>query len=349
MLTHRGFSAWITVDGKPLPEYLVAVDSNINRTSCWIPSEAGKNFAVHWEDHGGEIDTCAYITLDGLVVPGQFLFGKGKASRQGVRTSPSTERPFVFQTVDINVGQATSGSSSKDLGMIVLRIKRVARVKTQSPNSMLELPPTSLGKRKNGDHCIGFGQEARTNEQSQTTWSVVPYEQEEQKSARPSTYVSFAFRYRSRGTLSLLKFIEILFSYPPDFLETQGIAPESMAGLALPPTPARTPMRRVVSLPPTMPTVGVLMPPRKKAKVAMISQVVSSCRLGSMQVLDKSFIPRFQGQVPYSRPSCDARRAVSLKSGLPGEGLLVFHQMGETPWRDSGESSEASGSQDSNF
>lgn len=42
MLTHRGFSAWIMVDGKPLPEYLVAVDNKSHRVSCWIPSEEGQ-------------------------------------------------------------------------------------------------------------------------------------------------------------------------------------------------------------------------------------------------------------------------------------------------------------------
>jgi type VI protein secretion system component VasK len=42
MLTYRGFSAWIMVDGKPLPEYLVAVDNKTHRISCWIPSEEGQ-------------------------------------------------------------------------------------------------------------------------------------------------------------------------------------------------------------------------------------------------------------------------------------------------------------------
>lgn len=43
MLTHRGFSAWITVgDEERLPEYLVAVDSEEHRVSCWVPGEEGK-------------------------------------------------------------------------------------------------------------------------------------------------------------------------------------------------------------------------------------------------------------------------------------------------------------------
>jgi hypothetical protein len=46
------------------------------------------------------VDTCSFITLDGYVVPGRFLFGTGVAWRQGVRTGPSTERPFIFSNVE---------------------------------------------------------------------------------------------------------------------------------------------------------------------------------------------------------------------------------------------------------
>jgi hypothetical protein len=116
MLTHRGFSAWIVVDGKPVPEYLVAEDTKAARVSCWIPSEAGQvgtappcftlqltfsqKFSVHWKDHGGKVDSCSFISLDGLVVPGRFLFGSGDTFRQGVRSSTTTERPFVFQKIE---------------------------------------------------------------------------------------------------------------------------------------------------------------------------------------------------------------------------------------------------------
>lgn len=42
MLNHRGFSAWITVGDEALPEYLVAVDDEAHRVSCWIPGDEGK-------------------------------------------------------------------------------------------------------------------------------------------------------------------------------------------------------------------------------------------------------------------------------------------------------------------
>jgi len=33
---------WIEVDGKELPEFDVEVDEVAKKTTCWIPSEAGK-------------------------------------------------------------------------------------------------------------------------------------------------------------------------------------------------------------------------------------------------------------------------------------------------------------------
>jgi len=54
---------------------------------------------VYWQDHGGAVDSCAFITLDGLVVPGRFLFGDGIASRSGARVSKTSEKPFMFQKV----------------------------------------------------------------------------------------------------------------------------------------------------------------------------------------------------------------------------------------------------------
>lgn len=50
-------------------------------------------------DHDSGIDSAAFIILDGMTIPGRFLFGEGEASRSGVRTGASTERPLVFADV----------------------------------------------------------------------------------------------------------------------------------------------------------------------------------------------------------------------------------------------------------
>jgi len=215
MLTHSGFSAWVVSNGKVLPEYLVAVDEQSHRVSCWIPGTEGHTFDVYWQDHGGNVDSCGFIILDGLVVPGRFLFGQGTTSRGGVRASKSTERPFMFQKVTEIATESPQRATAKEAGMITLKIKRIKRVFNRPPNAIQPLPGLPVkGKRQVGDLCIGFGEEVQTFEQYSSTWSVVPYDQDVPGATKPSTYVSFVFRYRS-----------------PDFLEAQGISVEKEATL----------------------------------------------------------------------------------------------------------------------
>jgi len=228
MLTHRGFSAWVVSNGQALPEYLVAVDEQSHRVSCWIPGAEGHTFDVYWQDHGGNVDSCGFIVLDGLVVPGRFLFGQGIASRGGLRASKSTERPFMFHKIPEIAIESPQRAAAKEAGMITLKIKRIKRVLHRPPNAIQSLPGlTVLGKRKVGDLCIGFGEEVPTFEQYSSTWSVVPHDQDIPGATKPSTYVSFVFRYRS-----------------PDFLEAQGISVEK------PPALKKAFARRVTSLPP---------------------------------------------------------------------------------------------------
>lgn len=153
MPAHREFSACIVSNNQPLPEYLVAVDKTANKVSCWIPSEAGKQFSVHWRDQGSNIHTCAFISLDGFVVPGRFLYGSGNTSREGVRTSSTTERPFIFseyQDICLN------GKCNKDTGTIVLKIKRVRLDGHKSANALQKLPDASPSQTIVSGHCIGY-------------------------------------------------------------------------------------------------------------------------------------------------------------------------------------------------
>ncbi|PFH54215.1 hypothetical protein AMATHDRAFT_135865 [Amanita thiersii Skay4041] len=250
MLNHYGFSAWIEVDGKELPEYLVAVDNETNRVSCWIPGEEGQPFSVHWKDHGGQVDTCTYITLDGFVVPGKFLFGEGTAYRQGVRTSRTTERPFLFQKV---THDAMDGNAAKDIGMITLRVKRIIRLASRPANEIQNLPSVVLGKRKTGDLFIAFGNEVPVAEQHLSTWSVMAYEQEGPQQDKPKTYVSFVFRYRTR-----------------DFLEAQGIVSDSEKILAN--APQKSTSRRIASSPISMRSLITSSPSPERLKNLDLSQ-----------------------------------------------------------------------------
>ncbi|KAJ7172281.1 hypothetical protein C8R46DRAFT_1085385 [Mycena filopes] len=291
MLTHRGFSAWIVVDGKPLPEYLVAEDTKAGRVSCWIPSEEGQKFSVFWKDHGGKVDSCAFISLDGL------------ASRGGVRSSARTERPFVFQKIE--QAESSSQAVNKDLGMITLRIKRIQRVAGRPANPLQPLP-TTLGKRKAGELCVGFGQDQPTVDQYAYTWSVTPYEKDGPVTGRtPKTYVSFVFRYRTR-----------------EWLQMQGIMPECDVPASPPATRAST---RRVSSAPAMPG------PASKPAVLITPRA-------SPTPPKKKFKPSLE-EKPYlgaarrpRRPSADMRRTVSYQIpslGNSGPQLFKFESLDE--------------------
>jgi len=302
MLTHRGFSAWIVVDGKPVPEYLVAEDTKAARVSCWVPSEAGQKFSVHWKDHGGKVDSCSFISLDGLVVPGRFLFGSGETFRQGVRSSTTTERPFVFQKIEQD--EPSTHAVNKDVGMITLRVKRIQRVASRPANPVQQLPSVTLGKRKAGELCVSFGEDKQAFDQFAYTWSVKPYEKDAPAGSRtPSTYVSFVFRYRSR-----------------EFLQMQGIMPESDVPSLSPPT-TRSSMRRVSSAPAMpIPETHTLItpraspaPPRKKRKSE-----------------EKPYLPAAPRRP--RRPSADMRRTVSYQTtsrGASGDQLVHFDPLEE--------------------
>ncbi|PPQ64683.1 hypothetical protein CVT26_002773 [Gymnopilus dilepis] len=255
MLKHRGFSAWIMSNGQQLPEHLVAVDEEAHRVSCWIPGKEGQIFTVYWQDHGGKVDTCAFITLDGLTVPGRFLFGEGVASRGGVRASPETERPFVFQKVPEDNGKSDTKGPVKDAGMIILKIKRIKRVDGRPANPLQPIPSV-LGKRKHSSRDTSFGEEVKAFSQHPTTWEVRPHDDDETVpgAIKPSTYVSFVFRYRS-----------------PEFLEAQGIAVEEDKPKPRP--PKRQAVRRITSLPPHVhqESLSPVEPPAKKPRLSSSS------------------------------------------------------------------------------
>ncbi|KAG1827167.1 uncharacterized protein BJ212DRAFT_1310621 [Suillus subaureus] len=233
MLTHRGFSACIISEGKPIPEYLVAVAENPNTISCWIPSEVGKTFSVYWRDEGTRMHSCAFITLDGFVVPGRFLFGEGEAWRNGVRSGPQTERPFMFAQ---RPSSSTSGESMKDAGSIMLKIKLVTLDGSKAANPLQSIPDLNSQSHP-GDHCVGYGQEKNTYMQSPMTWKVKPSDQHGNRS-----HVTFLFRYRSPGWLMAQGIISAELHVPRSLPAKRRVASAPVAQLInAPMTPSPSP------------------------------------------------------------------------------------------------------------
>ncbi|KAK0228656.1 hypothetical protein IW262DRAFT_630744 [Armillaria fumosa] len=283
-------------------------------------------FAVYWQDHGGEIDTCAFITLDGITVPGRFLLGNGIAYRSGVRTSKMTERSFVFQQItEAEAGGSSSEISSRDAGMITLRIKKVNRVSTRPPDPHLALSTAKQSMLRPGDHRVGFGDEVPSFEQAGYTWMVRPFEPG--STARtPNTYVTFVFRYRSR-----------------EFLRAQGIIPENEPSPVSTSSPsasssphAGAPSRRIASAPVSSQGYATSPPPfitpapsptTSSGRVSPVSSSTSTGRPASSRSSSKSSLY----SSGHRMPTANTHRAVSMRptrTGSPGQGKI---ETGKTP------------------
>ena len=123
---------------------------------------------------------------------------------------------MVAQLNAYDVSLGNEDEPNTEAGTITLKIKRIKRTAPHRCNPVRDVNDVAAsGKKKIGDLCIGyvpltmlegytaingfasarFGQERATTLQSPTTWSVQPYD--DPVSGKPSTYVSFVFRYRS--------------------------------------------------------------------------------------------------------------------------------------------------------
>lgn len=107
-----------------------------------------------------------------------------------MRTGLSTERPFTFARLG-DVEHAAPGDP-KAAGMITLRIKRIER--TGDMRRQDDLPNIPEGPRgRNPDELhIAYGQEAPTSLRQPNTFAF-------KRLDGGHSYVTFVFRYRSRG------------------------------------------------------------------------------------------------------------------------------------------------------
>ncbi|GLB40680.1 hypothetical protein LshimejAT787_0805510 [Lyophyllum shimeji] len=186
-----GFEAYITVDGVKVPHYEVKIDERTKAASCWIPSEAGKTFAVNWRPlKPRHFVTCGWVYLDGVSVGAEYArMGRSSfVSQCDVVTSPSTTRPFLFAPVKLTDDDAyLKSENTKDLGSIVLRIcavkmKEVRKARVWTPILVEKVHERT---KKATVHQVQFGEERRGAE---------IYVRE---SSHIATLATFTFKYRS--------------------------------------------------------------------------------------------------------------------------------------------------------
>ncbi|TFK69679.1 hypothetical protein BDN72DRAFT_857492 [Pluteus cervinus] len=194
------FSAWIEVDGQHLPEYLSEVSDDLSTITCWVPSEAGKEFAVRWRDSNLDYTQCGRVYVDGQYCSGMVsVYPKRQGvvvSRvDGMSTGPFTTRALIFSNIDLTDDDQFLQSSShvENIGEIKLVITECIITGNgtfiDQSKSFPEKVKVHERSKKGMGHRMGLGKEKR-HASSKSTIS---------KDVR--VVATFVFRYRPLGKL----------------------------------------------------------------------------------------------------------------------------------------------------
>jgi len=212
MLRLNGFRAWISVDHKPLEAYNIEIDAHQNIATCWVPSTAGKAFSVTWQDLARvrTLATSGRVTADGVscggkVIPPIGVRKSSKARRSGIRTGPTSVRPFTFGKLDLtDDDRYLDKGPAHALGEITLSIHSVSIEGLTEPHAR-SVPTDDEGivherAKKATSHRVKWGDEVKYHRRCST---VV-------RDLARAPVVTFVFKYR-----------------PLDILKATGIVPKS--------------------------------------------------------------------------------------------------------------------------
>ncbi|KAG1729840.1 uncharacterized protein EDB91DRAFT_1252880 [Suillus paluster] len=196
MLKYQEYTAWISVDGQPLETYAVETLPATNEVTCWIASEAGKEFSVHCQDtSASSVEAiAAFVYLDGQVCHGN----KFKANTNhivkisDVYVTDRITKPFVFSTVRLTDEDEFVDTSSANLGQIQVKVCRIVLSDFCYPSQTNLQTEHKVHERskKAVTHCVGLG-----------SGTVV-----QSTMMRNSEYIGqplaiFTFKYRDRNLL----------------------------------------------------------------------------------------------------------------------------------------------------
>ncbi|KAJ7661652.1 hypothetical protein B0H17DRAFT_1212208 [Mycena rosella] len=146
----HGFSAWIAIDGVKASEFDVQTAGKT--ATCWIPSEVGKKFSVHWSNLSVAGMTGGRVLVDGNDCDGQILARETRptsTSMAGINETTTSVRPFIFSSLDMTDDDSVlECNPAEKLGTIDLEIWRVRRVDDASTwHGRAAPPPKKIHER----------------------------------------------------------------------------------------------------------------------------------------------------------------------------------------------------------
>ncbi|KAH9933774.1 uncharacterized protein B0H18DRAFT_981943 [Fomitopsis serialis] len=199
----KDWHTFIHCDGDLVDEFDFRIVDD-NTVSCYIPSEAGKSFAVRWQNDL-YIAAAAECFMDGQRMGSSNVDPGERGARNGVRTNGDYKQYFQFAplaTTDDDDVADPDDPMINNLGVIEVRVYRIRYShevfrpnNRHRPQEFAERPPVHERSKKAGTHCVRLG-EGKWFEPTAHSGPRRIYIDN-----RKHPYIRFIFRYQPRAML----------------------------------------------------------------------------------------------------------------------------------------------------
>ncbi|KAI0327537.1 hypothetical protein GY45DRAFT_1308407 [Cubamyces sp. BRFM 1775] len=203
-MLHRGYDIWIAdEEGRRMPEYKMEAEGSSGKTvACYIPSESGKRFDIHWKDYNGLHTARIRMVVDGALIVGNICRPNDKGHRHGVRTETADiYHPFHFAalrtTDDDSALLDNHAQNLEKLGTIEVSVTRVHPDLPQAafrPQAYRGVGAVHERSKKLGAHCVTLGEGIKVGK-NRARFHSTPLD------PREGPFATFIFRYRPTALL----------------------------------------------------------------------------------------------------------------------------------------------------
>ncbi|KAF7981532.1 hypothetical protein HWV62_33115 [Athelia sp. TMB] len=142
----NGFKAWISCGDDEIASQSIGLSADGTEVTCWIASEAGKEFSVNWirPAHLWSTVMRGEVLVDDIKCRGIIMHKtntpRGIYSREGLTTSSKTIKPFVFGPADVASPHGSGSSATLPAGEIKLTIWRVVVTRQENDRAHVTTP-----------------------------------------------------------------------------------------------------------------------------------------------------------------------------------------------------------------
>ncbi|EIW53412.1 uncharacterized protein TRAVEDRAFT_60876 [Trametes versicolor FP-101664 SS1] len=159
-LNLEGFTAHLCCDGVELETYDVQKE-DAKTVTCWISSEEGKTFTLHWGEEAAATTAKIDGYVDGRHVCSSAFYDQAEGRCKSLYTA-GQERPFVFSPLILTDDILVSSKVDEELGSIRITMTRAQSfLITDVPHpgyKVAEIGAVHEKSKKAGVHAVSFGE-----------------------------------------------------------------------------------------------------------------------------------------------------------------------------------------------